>query len=153
MHIWACSSTLTDRREMAENEFWGEFKGSDENRSEQQRASQWTPSAVASDAMERPTREDWKCLLDVEQGGSWWSPQAWVLWHNGQADRPRQVTEWLYAGVERVRGQDFLKMLFLEKKQRAVTKEGWEFKGIFFKILFVCLFCFLLRYSWHMTLY
>ena len=36
----------------------GEFKGSDENRSEEQRASQWTPSAVASDAMERPTRED-----------------------------------------------------------------------------------------------
>lgn len=58
MHFGHAAVPLIDRREMAENEFWGEFKGSDENRSEQQRASQWTPSVVASDAMERPTRED-----------------------------------------------------------------------------------------------
>ena len=38
--------------------FQGEFKGSDENRSEEKRASQWTLQTVASDAMERPTRED-----------------------------------------------------------------------------------------------
>lgn len=42
MRIWACGSALTDERETAGNEFPGEFKGSDENQSEEKRVSQWT---------------------------------------------------------------------------------------------------------------
>lgn len=52
------AAPLLDRGGKWQRTSSGEFKGSDENRSEQQRASQRDLTAVASDAMERPTRED-----------------------------------------------------------------------------------------------
>lgn len=113
--IWHAAVPLYwQEREMAENEFWGSSRA--QMRTEvSSRDASVDPSAVASDAMERPTREDWNASW-TGTGGSWWSPQAWVLWHHGGvADPDRLLNDYMLA--ERVRGQDFLKVLFWKRNK------------------------------------
>ena len=153
MHIWACSSTLTDRREMAENEFQGGVQG-----------LRWEPKWGAESVSVDPVSSGIRCHGKANAWGLKMPPgrgtgrflviSSSMSFMASWRCRQTQTGYWMIICWSRKSKRTrFFKDAFLEKKQRAVTKEGWEFKGIFFLIIFVCLFCFLLRYSGHITLY